>query len=58
LLPKIKLEVVIPDSRVEEVVGALASAARTGRIGDGKIFIFDIEDTIRIRNGERGEAAL
>jgi nitrogen regulatory protein P-II 1 len=58
LLPKIKLEVVIPDSRVEEVVTALASAVRTGRIGDGKIFIFDIEDAIRIRNEERGEAAL
>jgi nitrogen regulatory protein PII len=50
--------VVIPDSRVEEVVSALAKAARTGRIGDGKIFIFDIEEAIRIRNEERGEAAL
>src|SRR5580698_1881777 len=58
LLPKIKLEVVVPDSRVEEVVNALASAARTGRIGDGKIFVFDILDAIRIRNEERGEAAL
>lgn len=58
LLPKIKLEVVVPDSRVEEVVHALASAARTGRIGDGKIFVFDIEEAIRIRNEERGEAAL
>jgi nitrogen regulatory protein P-II 1 len=58
LLPMIKLEVVIPDSRVDEVVSTLASAARTGRIGDGKIFIFDIEDAIRIRNEERGEAAL
>jgi nitrogen regulatory protein P-II 1 len=58
LLPKIRLEVVIPDSRVEEVVSTLTSAARTGRIGDGKIFIFDIDDVIRIRNEERGEAAL
>jgi nitrogen regulatory protein P-II 1 len=58
LLPKIKLEIVIPDSRVEEVVHALAKAARTGRIGDGKIFVFDIEEAIRIRNEERGEAAL
>ncbi len=58
LLPKIKLEVVVPDSRVEEVVSTLAKAARTGRIGDGKIFIFDIEEAIRIRNEERGEAAL
>src|SRR4029077_15536647 len=54
LLPKIKLEVVVPDSRVEEVIKALASAARTGRIGDGKIFVFDIEEAIRIRNEERG----
>jgi len=58
LLPKIKLEVVVPDSRVEEVVHTLAAAARTGRIGDGKIFVFDIEEAIRIRNEERGEAAL
>jgi nitrogen regulatory protein P-II 1 len=58
LLPKIKLEVVIPDSRLEEAVNALAKAARTGRIGDGKIFVFEIDDAIRIRNEERGEAAL
>jgi nitrogen regulatory protein P-II 1 len=58
LLPKIKLEVVVPDSRVEEAVSALAVAARTGRIGDGKIFVFEIEDAIRIRNEERGDAAL
>ena len=58
LLPKIKLEVVVPDSRLEEAVNALAAAARTGRIGDGKIFVFEIEDAIRIRNEERGEAAL
>lgn len=58
LLPRITLEIVVPDSRVEETVTALASAARTGRIGDGKIFVFDIEEAIRIRNEERGEAAL
>lgn len=58
LLPRITLEIVVPDSRVEETVTALSSAARTGRIGDGKIFVFDIEEAIRIRNEERGEAAL
>lgn len=58
LLPKIKLEVVVPDARLEEAVHALATAARTGRIGDGKIFVFEIDDAIRIRNEERGEAAL
>jgi nitrogen regulatory protein P-II 1 len=58
LLPKIKLEVVVPDSREEEAVNALAAAVRTGRIGDGKIFVFEIDDAIRIRNEERGEAAL
>jgi nitrogen regulatory protein P-II 1 len=58
LLPRITLEIVVPDSRVEETVTALASAARTGRIGDGKIFVFEIEEAIRIRNEERGEAAL
>ena len=58
LLPKVKLEVVVPDERLEEVVGSLSSAAKTGRIGDGKIFISDIADAIRIRNDDRGEAAL
>ena len=58
LLPKIKLEVVIPAQRLDEVVDVLAKAARTGRIGDGKIFVYDIDDVIRIRNEERGEAAL
>jgi nitrogen regulatory protein P-II 1 len=58
MLPKIKLEVVVPDSRMEEAVNALTTAARTGRIGDGKIFVFEIDDAIRIRNEERGEAAL
>jgi nitrogen regulatory protein P-II 1 len=58
LLPKIKLEIVIPAARLEEVVEALAKAARTGRIGDGKIFVYEIDEAIRIRNEERGEAAL
>jgi nitrogen regulatory protein P-II 1 len=58
LLPKVKVEVVIPAARFEEVVSALTGAARTGKIGDGKIFVYDIAETIRIRNGDRGEAAL
>jgi nitrogen regulatory protein P-II 1 len=58
LLPKIKIEVVIPSARMEEVVRSLATAARTGKIGDGKIFVFEVGDAIRIRNDERGEAAL
>lgn len=58
LLPKVKVEVVVPDERLEEVVGSLTGAAKTGRIGDGKIFISDIADAIRIRNDDRGETAL
>jgi len=58
LLPKIKLEVVIPAGRVEEVLAGLAAAARTGKIGDGKIFVYDVTEAVRIRNDERGEAAL
>ena len=58
LLPKVKLELVIPDSRVDEISRALVSAARTGKIGDGKVFIFDVADAIRIRNDDTGEAAL
>ena len=58
LLPKVKLEIVIPDSRLDEVTRTITAAARTGRIGDGKIFIFDVQDAIRIRNDDTGEAAL
>ena len=58
LLPKIKIEVVVPDERVEEVTTAIIEAARTGEIGDGKIFIAEVLDAVRIRTGERGEAAL
>src|ERR1700736_5921129 len=58
LLPKIKIEMVVPDGRSEEVIKALAVAAQTGKIGDGKIFISDIAEAVRIRNGDRGEAAL
>ena len=58
LLPKIKLEMVIPDARSEEVIKTLVAAARTGKIGDGKIFVFEVSDAIRIRNDDRGESAL
>jgi nitrogen regulatory protein P-II 1 len=58
LLPKVKIEMVVADARQDEVVRAVVSAARTGRIGDGKIFVFDVADAIRIRNDDRGEAAL
>jgi nitrogen regulatory protein P-II 1 len=58
LLPKVKLEIVVPGARLEEVIGALAGAAKTGKIGDGKIFVFEVADAVRIRNDERGEAAL
>ncbi len=58
LLPKIKVESVVPDARLDEVAQVLVSAAKTGKIGDGKVFIFDVLDVIRIRNGDTGEAAL
>jgi len=58
LLPKVKLEIVVPDSRVEELVQALTEAARTGKLGDGKIFVSTVEEAIRIRNSDRGEGAL
>ena len=58
LLPKVKVELVVPDVRVEEVVTTLAGAARSGKIGDGKIFVLPVEEAIRIRNDDRGEAAL
>ena len=58
LLPKVKIEMVVTESRVDEVISTLAGAAQTGKIGDGKIFILDIAEAIRIRNDDRGEAAL
>jgi nitrogen regulatory protein P-II 1 len=57
-LPKIKLEVVVPEEMVEKVTLALTESARTGKIGDGKIFVIPVEDAVRIRTGERGETAL
>ena len=57
-LPKVKIEVVVPEAQAEEVVQAIVAAARTGRIGDGKVFVIPVDDIVRIRTGERGEDAL
>jgi|SRR5579862_7059791 len=57
-LPKVKLEIAVADSKATQVVDAILNAARTGRIGDGKIFIFPLEEVVRIRTGERGGEAL
>jgi nitrogen regulatory protein P-II 1 len=58
LLPKIKIEIVLPDDRVEATVAAIIKGGSTGKIGDGKIFLFKVDEAIRIRNQERGAAAL
>ena len=57
-IPKIKIEVLIPDDVEEFTVNAIIKTARTGKFGDGKIFVIPVDDVIRIRTGERGEAAL
>jgi nitrogen regulatory protein P-II 1 len=58
LLPKVKLEMVVTDEMVEKAIHAIITTARTGKIGDGKIFVSKIDEAIRIRNDERGEIAL
>ena len=58
LLPKVKLEMVVPSSRLEEAIRCVVAAARTGKIGDGKIFVYDVTEAVRIRNEDRGETAL
>ena len=57
-LPKVKIEIVIADGMLEQAVEAITKAAKTGRIGDGKIFVADVEQTVRIRTGESGDAAI
>jgi nitrogen regulatory protein P-II 1 len=57
-LPKVKVEVVVPDQMVGRVIEMIERVAKTGRIGDGKIFVFPVEEAVRIRTGERGEEAL
>jgi nitrogen regulatory protein P-II 1 len=57
-LPKVKLEIIAADGLVPKIIETIETAAKTGRIGDGKIFIIPVEDVVRIRTGERGEAAI
>jgi nitrogen regulatory protein P-II 1 len=58
LVPKVRLEIVIPDGALDKVIDAVVKAARTGQPGDGKIFVSDVKDVIRIRTGERGDVAV
>jgi len=58
LLPKIKIELVVPDGRVDEVLNAIVKIAKTGKIGDGKVFVSNIEEAVRIRTDEKGDKAL
>lgn len=58
MLPKIKLEIVVDASKAEEVIDTIVEAAKTGKVGDGKIFVYPVEDVIRVRTGERGKDAL
>ncbi|MBF0487508.1 MAG: P-II family nitrogen regulator [Nitrospirae bacterium] len=57
-IPKIKIELVVADNMVEKVIDTIEKTAKTGKIGDGKIFVYNIEDALRIRTGERGDIAL
>ena len=57
-VPKTKIEVAVDDAKVDEVIDTINSIAKTGKIGDGKIFVFDMDDAVRIRTGESGEGAL
>jgi nitrogen regulatory protein P-II 1 len=58
LLPKVKVEMVVSSTRADEVIQTLTAAARTGKIGDGKVFVYDVAEAIRIRNDDRGDTAL
>lgn len=57
-LPKVKIEIIIPDALVDQAINTIIEKAKTGNVGDGKIFIYSVEDAIRIRTGERGEEAI
>src|SRR4030067_492162 len=57
-LPKVKIEVIAPDEKVKDIVDTIMTNARTGRIGDGKIFVYPVDEVIRIRTGETGDAAV
>ncbi len=58
LLPKLKLELIVPDHMLDRVVDEIIKSARTGEVGDGKIFIYNLEDAVRVRTGERGDTAI
>ncbi len=58
LLPKVKLEMVVSDERSQEIIQTVVRSARTGKIGDGKVFVYDVAEAIRIRNDDRGDGAL
>jgi nitrogen regulatory protein P-II 1 len=58
VLPKIKLELVVPNTELDHLVNVIANAARSGKLGDGKIFVSSVDDVVRIRNGDKGEHAL
>lgn len=58
LLPKVKFEMIVANERLEEILETITSAARSGKIGDGKIFVYDVAEAIRIRNGDRGDSAI
>jgi nitrogen regulatory protein P-II 1 len=58
LLPKVKIEIVVKDEKVEEIINLLCETARTGEVGDGKIFVYNVEEAVRIRTGERGVSAV
>ena len=58
LLPKVKIEVVVSDKEVEDIIAAISKVTKTGKIGDGKIFVTSLADAVRIRTGERGDSAL
>lgn len=58
LLPKVKIEIVIPDDSVDKIIATIVKSARTGEIGDGKIFVYDMLNTVRIRTGESGDSAV
>jgi nitrogen regulatory protein P-II 1 len=58
LLPKVKVELVVPTERTDEILNTIIAAARTGKIGDGKIFVYEVQEAVRIRNDDRGESAI
>lgn len=57
-LPKVKIEIIVPDNLVDAVINTIVEKAKTGNVGDGKIFVYPVEDVIRIRTGEKGEEAI